>query len=227
MAVVLASPPNCIFCGKRAEAFSERHLCAQCGKPQPLRAEEDFFSALGVARRFAQDPAELQKNFYAVSRLLHPDRFTGASGAGAEDLKNSLDRMSFLNEAYRVLRVRDNLRETILKLEGLDANGKNRSPDALPAEFTEEWFELQDRLMEEEERALPKLEAFCLKLEEKRGSLETGLRELEVQYDASEEVVKRAEILRQILQLVHAQAYLRSLLSSVQKNLQRFGLSKG
>jgi Fe-S protein assembly co-chaperone HscB len=98
-------------------------------------SQPDYFAFLGVPRRFGQDLSVLEKRFYELSREFHPDRFT-TSGADAQRL--SLEKMSFLNQAYRTLKDPVERREYLLKLEGVE--GKSRAP----IELAEAWFEVQD-----------------------------------------------------------------------------------
>lgn len=96
----------------------------------------DFFAALGVPRRFGQDPSELERRYYALSRELHPDRFAAAPAA---ERREKLERMSLVNDAYRTLRDRGALRAHLLALEGA-AGGKTPPP----ADWAERWFDVQD-----------------------------------------------------------------------------------
>src|SRR4051794_13563255 len=65
---------QCGSCGQTLETLISQHVCTQCGMPQPVSAAENYFNALGVPVQFAQDRATLEKRFYELSRVLHPDR---------------------------------------------------------------------------------------------------------------------------------------------------------
>jgi molecular chaperone HscB len=224
----------CPFCKKPTGAeFLARHVCASCGKPQPLTsfgASEDavkdrdtYFSALGTTEKFRQDGAELQKRFYEVSRALHPDRFTTAD---SETKRISLDRMSFLNEAYRTLKTPAALRDYILQLHGLKAEAGARGQ--VPMALAEGWFDLQDSLTEDPDQAAGKLLGFERELKDFRESTEKAIREGEDRYDqvvmnpgtAEEE---RAKILKSIAQHVQELSYLNSLDRDVERIKARLG----
>ena len=81
--------------------------------PQPVRAEEDLFTALGLTRRFEVHLEDLEKRYYEISRLLHPDRFASAKEAN----RNSTERMSLVNQGYATLKSPLRLRDYLLTLE--------------------------------------------------------------------------------------------------------------
>lgn len=210
MVVVPASPldRNCPHCGSiLGEGYLERHLCSNCLKPLPLAAGEagNYFEALGVPERFGQDAAELQKRFYEISRALHPDRFTAA---GARFQQLSLERMSLINEAYRVLKDREALRNYLLKRHGVAPDAKQGQ---IPAELAEGWFELQDLLMENGDRAGAKLGEFEQELRQVKDQVLRDLGELEKQYDAGANSL--SEIGRRQLQL--------NYLKSMERDIER------
>jgi curved DNA-binding protein CbpA len=144
VAVDQVSPHNsCPRCAHQIERSGANacstHVCLACGFPQPIGAEEDYFDALSAPRRFIQDRSWLEKRFYEISRLLHPDRFTAAD---SDTRKNSLERMSLVNEAYRTLRDPELLRDYVLKQHGIQASA------SVPAELAEGWFEMQEAVAE-------------------------------------------------------------------------------
>ena len=50
------------------------HFCQQCTKILSLGRHGDYFSFLGVPRKLNIDTAQLEREFYRLSRKLHPDR---------------------------------------------------------------------------------------------------------------------------------------------------------
>lgn len=220
--MVPVSQPSCESCGKSLENFLERHVCSACGRPQKLlpkfardSAGEDYFSVLGVYEKFTQDRGELQKNFYAASRVLHPDRFTLAE---PQLRQQSLERMSFLNEAYRTLQDPAALRGFILRFEGvLETQGARQS---IPAELAEDWFELQDQ-----EGPQLQVEAFEKKLLIYRDELNLKLKKIEETLDHGFEVREldvaghpsRQELLQELQKIIHAQSYLKSMEKDVER----------
>ena len=61
----------------------------------------DYFSFFGLPRKLELDEAELEREFYALSRKLHPDVYSRAS---AREQAWSLEKTSQLNDAYRTLK---------------------------------------------------------------------------------------------------------------------------
>ena len=56
---------------------------------------------MGLTRRLTFDPAELEQKFRTLSRQFHPDYFYNATPA---ERRASLERSSYLNDAYRTLK---------------------------------------------------------------------------------------------------------------------------
>ncbi len=48
------------------------HFCQACGKVQPP-APVDYFTFFGLPYKLNIDTAQLEREFYALSRKLHPD----------------------------------------------------------------------------------------------------------------------------------------------------------
>ena len=189
------------------------HLCAACGKPQPLTQGDggDFFTAFGVARKFSQDRKALEKRFYELSRYLHPDRFSDSAVQDSKSL--SLNRMSFVNQAYSALKNPEALREYFLALEEVQLDGLTSEKAQLPMELAESWFDLQDAISESSEDLLPKIDLFEQELLEKSEQLSAEILLLEKKYDESSARVH----LLQIAKAIQSQSYLRSLHRDVLK----------
>ncbi|MBI4511183.1 MAG: Fe-S protein assembly co-chaperone HscB [Deltaproteobacteria bacterium] len=92
-------------------------LCEACGAVQPPRPGLDKFTALGLPRTLALEPAMLEARYRELSRKLHPDRFVRAP---ANERLLSLQAATTLNEAYRTLRSPKARAEYLLSLEGID-----------------------------------------------------------------------------------------------------------
>ena len=132
------------------------HFCGECGHVQPAEPT-DYFSFFGLPRKLELDEAELEREFYALSRKLHPDVYSRAS---AREQAWSLEKTSQLNDAYRTLKDPISRTEYLLQIEGiqLDEQSKPATEQArasgvdkrqtVPAELLEESFEL-NMLLEE------------------------------------------------------------------------------
>src|SRR5205807_124714 len=63
-----AGTASCWSCGTMRAV----HFCKSCGKVQPA-APVDYFAFFGLPRKLNLDTSALEKDFYALSRRLHPD----------------------------------------------------------------------------------------------------------------------------------------------------------
>ena len=133
----------CRECG--AGAPLDAHFCPQCTKILPLPRQGDYFSFLGLPRKLNVDAADLEQRFRALSRQFHPDYFYNATPA---ERRASLERSSYLNDAYRTLRQPMTRIEYLLKLEGLGASGPGEASKQVPPGLLEEVFALNEELDE-------------------------------------------------------------------------------
>jgi len=143
---------SCWSCG----AMRAAHFCGSCGKVQPP-APVDYFSFFGLQRKLDLDVAKLEKEFYELSRRLHPDL---NARAGSQEQQWSLEQSSLLNDAYRTLRDPIKRTEYLLHLEGvaLEEQSKAATEQAratgetkkqiVPPDMLEEVFELNMQLEE-------------------------------------------------------------------------------
>jgi len=132
------------------------HFCGSCGKVQPP-APVDYFTFFGLPPKLNLDVAALEKDFYELSRRLHPDL---NATAGSQEQEWSLEQSSMLNDAYRTLRDPIKRTEYLLHLEGvaLEEQSKNATEKAratgevkkqiVPPDLLEEVFELNMELEE-------------------------------------------------------------------------------
>src|SRR5215210_7379508 len=89
----------CRECG--AGASLDAHFCPQCTKILPLHRRADYYSFLGLPRKLNFDSDDLEQRFRRLSRQFHPDYFYNATPG---ERRASLERSSYLNDAYRTLR---------------------------------------------------------------------------------------------------------------------------
>ena len=113
----LSSPTHllqvCRTCGGGAPV--DVHFCPSCTKILALGRQGDFFSFLGVPRKLNLDPALLEQNFRTLSRQFHPDYFYNATPV---ERRASLERSSYLNDAYRTLKQPASRISYLLEVEG-------------------------------------------------------------------------------------------------------------
>jgi molecular chaperone HscB len=213
---------SCIFCGTPFSDRANAHVCGKCGAPQPVAPGQDYFNLLGVKRGFRQDLPELETRFYVISRTLHPDRF--AAGPDTKWKVISVERMSAVNRAYQTLTKADRLRDYLLELEGVAAAGEK---PAIPAELAEEWFDLQDAVMDNPPEAHSKLADFENDLKRKISDLTSKIMRFETEYDSNgngDGDGDRKEILRKIEKLVLDGQYLKSMERDLIKLKTRLGI---
>ena len=178
----------------------------------------DHFEVFGLPRRLAIDTVELQRKFYELSRLHHPDFHQAAS---PEEQARTLEASARLNTAYRALRDPIARVEYLVRLEeGRDTKeGATVKPKA-PPELLEEMFEIQEALAEAKAGGLD--EAGRAALVAQRDRLATRLRDEEArlvgplseQWDASRPA-ERQRALATIKESLAIRAYLRTVVDDL------------
>jgi len=143
---------ECWSCG----AMRAAHYCQECGKVQPP-LPVDYFAFFGLPYKLNLDASQLERDFYTLSRKIHPDINARTSGPEQEW---SLEKTSQLNDAYRTLKDPISRTEYLLRLQGvqLEEQSKSATEEArksgsakkqvVPADLLEEVFELNMQLEE-------------------------------------------------------------------------------
>ena len=216
---------SCRHCG--AGAPVDVHFCPQCERILTLARHGDYFSFFGLPRKLTIDLEDLEQRFRGLSRQFHPDYFYTAS---AQERLASLERASYLNDAYRVLRDPLDRAEYLLKVEGLPGVGQHQEATELPAGVLEEVFALNEELDEiraareagaaaDEVRA--RLEAARRPVEERAARQQAQLESLFQRWDkqVDEEAppdVRRAT-LESLLSLVQERSYVANLIAATNR----------
>jgi molecular chaperone HscB len=226
---------TCWSCGEMRAA----HFCKSCGKVQPP-LPVDYFAFFGLPRRLNVDLTLLEKDFYRLSRRLHPDL---SARRDEREQEWSLEQSSQLNDAYRTLKDPIKRTEYLLKLEGVEleeqskaATEKARSSgepkkQVVPEDLLEEVFELNMQLEElrmnqksgEKDLSLiQELEAHKTGLEKKYQALSEELKTYWDEWDslneaAPEESRKRAR--GKMADLLNRRSYIRNLVRDVNEAL--------
>jgi molecular chaperone HscB len=150
----IANASACWSCG--AEQEPPAHFCAACGKVQPASAV-DHFTFFGLPRKLNLDGAALERDFYRLSRKLHPDVY---ARAGEREQQWSLEKSSQLNDAYRTLKDPVSRTAYLLQLEGVHLEEQSKAAtdrarltgeekkQVVPPDLLEEAFELNLQLEE-------------------------------------------------------------------------------
>jgi molecular chaperone HscB len=186
---------ECRNCG--AGAPVDEHFCPQCSRILALGRHGDYFSFFGLPRKLVIDATELERRFRDLSRKFHPDYYYNASAA---ERLASLERSSYLNDAYRALRNPVSRVEHLLAIEGLSSTtsedpSSGRGACKVPPSLLEEVFALNEELDEirelRESGADPdtlraRLERARAPIDDKRAEHERQLEELSARWDAQE-----------------------------------------
>jgi molecular chaperone HscB len=151
----------------------------------------DYFSLLGLPRKYQVDLAELERRYLELSREVHPDR-AGAAAAG--------QAMS-ANQAYRTLKRELSRAEHLLALEDVRIGDNEPVPQALLGEMLELREELDEARRLGDRAALDRLEREAKRRER------SELDRLSVLFDELEGDGDRASVLQDIRAQVVALRY--------------------
>ena len=231
---VIAAEQTCWSCGDlRAAQF-----CQSCGRAQPP-TPTDYFTFFGLPRKLNIDTAALEREFYALSRKLHPDVYAGHD---PREQEWSLEQSSRLNDAYRTLKDPIRRTEYMLKLEGVELEGQSKAASEearktgekkqiVPPDLLEEVFELNmqleglranKKLGEENPSLIRELQQHKTVLEAKFGSLFHELQGYWNAWDAATDSGNQAESRRfrdQMVDLLNRRSYIRNLVRDVNEAL--------
>lgn len=230
---------SCWSCGSMRAA----HFCESCGKVQPP-APVDYFTFFGLPAKLNIEGAALEKDFYDLSRRLHPDL---NARAGSQEQQWSLEQSSLLNDAYRTLRDPIQRTQYLLKLQGVELEEQSKSAterarttgqvkkQIVPPDLLEEVFELNMQLeelrmnqqMEEDDPALTtEITRHKVALEQKYESLLQELQAYWREWDALMErnpqadSVERKQITDKMVDVLNRRNYIRNLVRDVNAALE-------
>jgi molecular chaperone HscB len=234
---------SCWSCGTMRAV----HFCESCGKVQPP-APVDYFTFFGLPRRLNLDVSAIEKDFYELSRKLHPDL---NARAGSQEQEWSLQQSSLLNDAYRTLKDPIMRTQYLLKLEGVELEEQSKSAteqarttgemkkQIVPPDLLEEVFELniqleelraQKKMGEDDPALIEEVGRQKLELEEKHEAL---LRELQghwkmwdgmIQREQNGQPVseeERRQARNRMVDLLNRRNYIRNLVRDVNEVLER------
>ena len=225
---------ECRSCG--AGAPVDEHFCPQCTRILSLGRHGDYFTFFGLPRQLTLDPQDLERRFRELSRKFHPDFYYNA--APAERLA-SLERSSYLNDAYRVLRDAPARIEYLLSLEGLQPKKSEGGNSKVPPDLLEEVFALNEELDEIRElresgggdvAALRRrLDVARGPIEQKRDEHERQLVELSARWDAqgSAPAAERRATLEALSQQLLERHYIENLLATIEREAASLQEARG
>jgi molecular chaperone HscB len=234
-----ANSHSCWSCG----AMRAAQFCASCGKVQPP-TPVDYFSFFGLPLKLNLDVTALEKDFYELSRRLHPDL---NARAGSHEQEWSLEQSSMLNDAYRTLRDPIKRTEYLLHLEGVELEEQSKSAteqaratgeikkQIVPPDLLEEVFELnmqleelrtQKKMGEDDPALIEEIGKQKLSLEEKHDAL---MQELQKQWQAWDALVEqgnqatptgRSQAIAEMVDVLNRRNYIRNLVRDVSAVLE-------
>ena len=231
---------SCWSCGSMRAA----HFCESCGKVQPP-VPSNYFSFFGLPAKLNVDVTALEKDFYVLSRKLHPDL---NAGTGNEEQEWSLEQSSMLNDAYRTLKDPIKRTQYLLHLEGVELEEQSKiateqarasgeiKKQIVPPDQLEEVFELNmhleelrmNRKMGDDDPALfEEIGKAKLSLETKHGAL---LQELQTYWKDWDSLIdrgpearaaERAQVRDKIVDVLNRRNYIRNLVRDVNAALEQ------
>jgi molecular chaperone HscB len=201
----------------------------------------NYFEVFDLPSKLRIDVAPLEKQFYTLSRKLHPDRFASKPVAQQEA---ALAQSSQLNDAYRTLKDPILRTQYLLKLEGVELEEQSKAAtdaarttgeqkkQVVPAELLEEVFELNMQLQEmraakqmgEDEPELRRdlmtaKDSFDAKMVETQAELEGLWARWDAAVDSRDEAGKVAAK-DAMVTLLNKRSYLRNLVRDVNEALE-------
>ena len=196
----------------------------------------NYFEFFDLPRKLTLDVVALEKQFYMMSRRLHPDRFASRP---VEEQEAALAQSSLLNDAYRTLKDPIHRTQYLLKLEGVELEEQSKAAteaaratgvekkQVVPPELLEEVFELNIQLQEmraankmgEDEPELRRdlmtaKDAFDAKMVETQAELEGLWQAWDAGVDAADDAAK-ARAKEAMVALLNKRSYLRNLVRDV------------
>ena len=227
---------SCWSCGTMRAV----HFCSACGKVQPP-APVDYFTFFGLPRKLNIDTAQLEREFYELSRKLHPDLYARGQ---AKEQEWSLEQSSQLNDAYRTLKDPIRRSEYLLRLEGVELEEQSKQAtekarasgevkkQVVPPNLLEEVFELNMQL--EELRANKKLgeddPSLARELESKKAEFQNKFealsQELKGYWDEWDKAVDHGssedqrKVRDNMVDLLNRRSYIRNLVRDVNEALE-------
>jgi molecular chaperone HscB len=223
------TPPECRNCS--ANVPVDEHFCPQCSRIQSLGRHGDYFAFLGLPRRLELDPQDLDRRFRDLSRKFHPDFYYNSTPA---ERLASLERSSYLNDAYRALKQPVTRIEHLLSIEGLPLAKSEEGNAKVPPGLLEEVFALNEELDEirdaRQSGADPaalaaRLNAARQPIEAKRDEHERALAEASARWDglADAPVEARRTTLETLRQLLLERNYITNLLATIEREAAAHG----
>ncbi|HEV2114295.1 MAG TPA: Fe-S protein assembly co-chaperone HscB [Terriglobales bacterium] len=193
----------------------------------------DHFSFFGLPRKLNIDAAALEKDFYRLSRKLHPDLYVNRSPSEQEQ---ALEQSSRLNDAYRTLKDPISRTQYLLSLEGVQFEEQSKAAtdaarrsgaekkQVVPPDLLEEAFELNMQLQElkmideKDPEVIAQLQTAKQNFEQRLEGLGSELKKYWDEWDGvveSGDTAARIKIRDRMVDLLNRRSYIRNLVRDV------------
>ncbi len=231
----VAAAQACWSCGDMRAA----QFCTSCGKVQPPKPV-DYFKFFGLPQKLNLNAGVLEREFYSLSRKLHPDIYARHE---SQEQEWSLEQSSRLNDAYRTLKDPIRRTEYLLRLEGVELEGQSKAAtdearktgvkkQIVPPDLLEEVFELNiqleelrvnQKLGEKDSGLIEELQKHRAVLEDKFTALFEELKGYWNEWDAiadSRSTEERRRVRDKMVDLLNRRSYIRNLVRDVNEALE-------
>jgi molecular chaperone HscB len=221
---------ECRSCG--AGAPVDEHFCPQCSRILALGRHGDYFAFMGLPRKLTVAADDLERRFRDLSRKFHPDYYYNASPT---ERIASLERSSYLNDAYRALRALPTRIEHLLAIEGMPPVKSEDSAAKVPPGLLEEVFALNEQLDEIREsresganasHLVARLESARQPIDEKREAHEQQLGALAARWDSQLDGApagERRATLDALRERLLERNYINNLLATIEREVASLG----
>jgi molecular chaperone HscB len=177
-----------------------------------------YFELFGLEEKLNLDVKSLQKQFYALSRELHPDFHQGGTTA---EQSQSLEAASFLNRAFLTLKDKEKRLLYVIELHlgDLSEAEKKQTPPELLMELMDVREQLEDYKHTRTDSLRTSLLASLSDLDARIAECDRAIDDLSHQFDATTIPKTRNAILTQIRALMLKKNFLRSLARTIDSEL--------
>ncbi len=177
-----------------------------------------YFELFGLEEKLLLDVKLLQKQFYALSRQVHPDFHQ--AGTKAEQAQ-SLETSSFLNQAFLTLKDKEKRLSYVLGLHlgEITEAEKKQTPPELLMELMEVREQLEAYKHAPTETLRTSLLTVLCDLQSRQKECDDEIDRLSVQFDSETTPDKRKAILSDIRKIMLKKNFLRSLARTIDSDL--------
>ncbi len=181
-------------------------------------SQKNYYDLFGLPETLNLDVKALQKRFYALSKVVHPDFHQTATDA---EQAASLDASSELNQAFITLKDRDKrlAYAVTLHLGDLTDAEKKQTPPELLMQLMEIREKLEAFKHGKDDALKSDLIGDSDALQETQRSIDHSIDDLMIRFDTTDAPDAKRQTLAEIRKLMLKKNYLRSLITTIQTEL--------